>query len=65
MSIIFVLVGISLALAASFLGAFVWATRNGQFRDCATPAMRMLHDTTLRRLSNTKANTTDEDPQDD
>ena len=50
MSMVFILVGISITLAACFLGAFVWAALNGQFRDCATPAMRMLHDTTQRRI---------------
>lgn len=44
MSVIILLIAISLTLALSFLAAFVWAVRNGQYEDTCTPAMRMLSD---------------------
>jgi cbb3-type cytochrome oxidase maturation protein len=31
-------------VALGFLGAFIWATKDGQFDDDQTPAIRMLHD---------------------
>lgn len=42
MSVIFVLIGASLAVAAAFLGAFLWAVRSGQFEDTSTPSLRVL-----------------------
>ncbi len=44
MSILFLLIGFSLALALLFLALFFWAVRTGQFDDRETPAMRMLFD---------------------
>ncbi|MCB9194700.1 MAG: cbb3-type cytochrome oxidase assembly protein CcoS [Flavobacteriales bacterium] len=44
MSIIFLLTGISLILALGFLGAFLWAIRNGQYEDDYTPSVRILFD---------------------
>lgn len=44
MSIIFVLIPLSLVIAACFLGAFFWAVRSGQFEDTSTPAVRVLLD---------------------
>ncbi|MES2765429.1 MAG: cbb3-type cytochrome oxidase assembly protein CcoS [Bacteroidota bacterium] len=44
MEVIFMLIGFSLLSALGFLGAFVWATRTGQFDDNYTPAVRMLLD---------------------
>jgi cbb3-type cytochrome oxidase maturation protein len=44
MEIIFLLILISLVLAAGFLMAYFWATKNGQFDDDCTPAIRMLFD---------------------
>ena len=38
------LIGFSLAVALSFLGAFLWALRTDQYRDTCTPAMRVLFD---------------------
>lgn len=43
MSVLFVLIPLSIAIAASFLAAFLWAVRSGQYDDTCTPAMRMLH----------------------
>ena len=42
MSIIFLLIGISLLVALTFLAAFFWAVRSGQYEDDYTPAVRML-----------------------
>ncbi len=44
MSILFILIIISLALASGFLIAFFWAVRSGQFEDDFTPSVRILFD---------------------
>jgi cbb3-type cytochrome oxidase maturation protein len=44
MSIVFVLLPLSGALAAAAIAAFVWAVRKGQLDDLDTPALRILHD---------------------
>jgi cbb3-type cytochrome oxidase maturation protein len=41
-SVIFLLIPLSVLIAAGFLGAFIWAVRSGQFEDTCTPAMRLL-----------------------
>jgi cbb3-type cytochrome oxidase maturation protein len=42
--IVFMLVGFSLAFALTFLAAFIWAVKSGQFEDRTTPALRILVD---------------------
>ena len=42
MSALFLLIAISLLVAIGFLGAFLWASRSGQYDDDYTPAVRML-----------------------
>lgn len=42
--IVFMLVGFSLAFALTFLAAFIWAAKSGQFEDRTTPALRILVD---------------------
>ena len=42
MSIIFILIPLSITMAALFLGAFIWAVRAGQFEDTCTPSLRLL-----------------------
>lgn len=44
MSVIIILILASLAVAAAFLGAFIWAVRSGQFEDTCTPSLRVLTD---------------------
>lgn len=44
MNVIFFLIILSLIFALGFLGAFIWATRSGQFDDDYTPSVRMLFD---------------------
>ncbi len=42
MSVLIILVLVSLLVAGSFLGAFLWAVRDGQYEDDYTPSVRML-----------------------
>ncbi len=42
--LVFMLVGFSLAFALTFLAAFIWAVRSGQYEDPTTPALRVLVD---------------------
>ena len=44
MNIFYLLIGVSLFAALIFLGAFIWAVRNGQFDDSKTPSIRILFD---------------------
>ncbi|GJM16307.1 MAG: hypothetical protein DHS20C13_16340 [Thermodesulfobacteriota bacterium] len=44
MNIIFLTLGISIAMALVFLAAFIWATKKGQYDDLTTPSERMLLD---------------------
>jgi cbb3-type cytochrome oxidase maturation protein len=44
MLVVFLLIFISLTLAAGFLTAFIWAVKSGQFDDTCTPSLRMLTD---------------------
>lgn len=44
MTIIFFLIGCSVALALIFLGAFFWAQGSGQNDDLYTPSVRILLD---------------------
>lgn len=44
MSVMFLLIICSLALALGFLIAFIWAVRSGQFEDRYTPSVRVLFD---------------------
>jgi len=42
MSVIFLLIPLSVFIAACFLGAFIWAVRSGQYEDTVTPSLRVL-----------------------
>ncbi|MDB6024658.1 MAG: hypothetical protein JWM68_881 [Verrucomicrobiales bacterium] len=44
MIVIFLLIPLSIVIAACFLGAFIWAVRSGQYEDTCTPSMRVLLD---------------------
>ena len=44
MSMLVIILPLALLLAGLGVWAFVWAVRGGQYDDCDTPAMRMLHD---------------------
>ena len=42
MIVIFLLIPLSIVMAALFLMGFFWAVRTGQYEDTCTPALRML-----------------------
>ncbi len=44
MSVMYLLITLSLLLAASFLIAFIFAIRSGQYDDKYTPSVRILFD---------------------
>jgi cbb3-type cytochrome oxidase maturation protein len=44
MSALFILIGISIIVAGSFLAAFLWSVKNGQYDDDYTPSIRILFD---------------------
>ena len=44
MNIIFLTLGVSIAIALIFLLAFIWAAGKGQYDDLETPGHRMLLD---------------------
>ena len=44
MNIIFLTLGVSIAIALIFLAAFIWAASKGQYDDLETPGHRMLLD---------------------
>ncbi len=44
MNIIFLLIPVSILIAAAFFGAFIWAVKSGQYEDTLTPSMRVLLD---------------------
>jgi len=56
MSVLFLLIIVSILVAAGFLGAFLWSVKNGQYEDDYTPAVRMLFDDELIKKNKTKNN---------
>jgi cbb3-type cytochrome oxidase maturation protein len=48
MSAFYILIGCSLPVAGLFLWAFIKSVNSGQLDDVETPAMRMLHDDTVK-----------------
>ena len=44
MGALFILIGISILVAGSFLAAFLWSVKNGQYDDDFTPSIRILFD---------------------
>jgi cbb3-type cytochrome oxidase maturation protein len=57
MNALFILILISLIVAAGFLSAFLWAVRNGQMDDDYTPSIRMLWDNETKTDKTKKPNT--------
>lgn len=49
MSVLFILIIVSLIVAASFLIAFIWSVKSGQYEDGYTPSIRMLFDDELMK----------------
>jgi cbb3-type cytochrome oxidase maturation protein len=54
MSVILILILASLAIALTFLLAFIWAVRSGQFEDTCTPGMRVLGEDREQRTEATR-----------
>jgi cbb3-type cytochrome oxidase maturation protein len=52
MEALFVLIGISLAVALLFLVTFLWAVKSRQYEDDFTPSVRMLFDSETKTDSN-------------
>ena len=59
MSVILLLIPLSVIIATTFLAAFIWAVRSGQFEDTCTPSMRLLtEDRQPRELNSTNLSST-------
>ena len=56
MGIIIVLIAFSLLVALTFLGAFFWAVKSGQFDDPQTPSIRMLFEDQPKSKNNKTLN---------
>ncbi|MBS1758304.1 MAG: cbb3-type cytochrome oxidase assembly protein CcoS [Bacteroidetes bacterium] len=52
MNALFILIGISILVAGSFLAAFLWSVKNGQYDDDFTPSLRMLFDDKIKTENN-------------
>lgn len=48
MSVIIILVIVSVIVAGSFLAAFIWSVKKGQYDDDYTPSVRMLFDDAIK-----------------
>ncbi len=57
MSALFILIGCSLLIAGSFLAAFIWSIKNGQYEDDYTPSIRILLDEEKNKNQNSNTNT--------
>jgi cbb3-type cytochrome oxidase maturation protein len=49
MSALFILIGISLLIAISFLFTFIWSVKTGQYDDDYTPSVRMLFEDEVKK----------------
>ena len=56
MSALFILIGVSILVAASFLMAFLWSVKAGQYDDDYTPSVRMLFDDPQKDIKTDKEN---------
>ncbi len=63
MSVIYLLISISIFLAAVFLYAFIRAVRSGQYDDDYTPSVRILFDDELLNIKKSKQTQIIEDKQ--
>ena len=54
MSALFILIGISILVAAGFLTAFLFSVSSGQFDDDYTPSVRMLFDNSIHETADKK-----------
>ena len=53
MEILIILLPLALLLGATFIGAFIWSARKGQYDDLETPRFRMLLEEKNINLSST------------
>ncbi len=49
MSALYLLVGVSIAVAGFFLGAFIWSVKSDQYEDKKGAAMRILFDDEINK----------------
>jgi len=49
MSALYLLVGVSIAVAGFFLGAFIWSVKSDQYEDKKGAAMRILFDDEIKK----------------
>jgi cbb3-type cytochrome oxidase maturation protein len=61
MSVIWILVGFSVAVATGFLLAFIWAVRSGQYDDKYTPSVRILFEEEQKTSTFNQQTTTTEE----
>ncbi len=61
MSVIWILVGFSIAVALGFLVAFIWAVRAGQYDDNYTPSVRILFEEEHKTSTFNQQNTSKEE----
>ncbi|MEP7165710.1 MAG: cbb3-type cytochrome oxidase assembly protein CcoS [Ferruginibacter sp.] len=54
MSALFILIGVSILVAGSFLAAFLWSVSNGQYDDDYTASVRMLFDNNIPKTPKQK-----------
>ena len=52
MTMIYMMIGCSIAIALAFLIGFLWSIRSGQYDDTYTPSVRMLFDGTETMAQN-------------
>ncbi|HMR46411.1 MAG TPA: cbb3-type cytochrome oxidase assembly protein CcoS [Bacteroidia bacterium] len=60
MSVLIILIGASLVVAAGFLVSFFWAVRSGQYDDDYSPSVRILFENETT-LTSDKSNTNNTD----
>jgi len=63
MSVIVVLIGFSIIVAAGFLLAFLWAVRTGQYDDDVSPSIRILYDNDDSKTNQTKPSNTNQNEE--
>jgi cbb3-type cytochrome oxidase maturation protein len=54
LSALFLLIAISLVVAGSFLAAFLWSVKSGQYDDDYTPSVRMLFENESKEKNKTE-----------
>lgn len=60
MSVIYILITISIIVAAFFLYAFIKAVRSGQYDDDYTPSVRILFDDEIKKPNKNQIKTIEE-----